>query len=296
MTTAPKGMILALCAYMMWSCFPFYFKQLHAYDSVEIIVHRVWWTFVCLLVFIGISSHWHFIKTLKDNPKWLGLTFVSGLLIATNWLTYVWAVNHDKILDASLGYFISPLMGIALSFFLLKEKLRIWQLLACALALIAVILQVIWLGVLPIVAISLAITFSFYGVLHKKTPLDAVSALFLETVLILPFCVIWLMTHDVASRHLSLWLSSQIGLLMVAGPVTLVPLLLYNKATKLLNFNTLSFMQYITPSSIFMIAIFYYHESFDSKRMIIFVLIWLGLIIYSIDLIKHRKVVQKGEK
>lgn len=120
-----KGIILGLTAYVIWSLFPFYFKQLSAYDAVEVIGHRLIWTFVILLIFLIIKKHWQAIDLIKQNPKLIIWTFVSGLLIATNWLTYVWAVSHDKIIDASLGYFISPLMGVALSFFLLKERLRL---------------------------------------------------------------------------------------------------------------------------------------------------------------------------
>lgn len=211
------------------------------------------------------------------------------MLIAINWLTYVWAVGHDRIIDASLGYFISPLMGVALSFFILKEQLRPLQFLAIALAFIAVLIQVFMLGFLPIVSLLLALSFAFYGLLQKRTPLDSISALFLETAMLVPFCVVWFMTHDVLSSQWSFWVSHDIWLLMLAGPITLIPLLLYNQSTKLVNFNTLSFMQYITPTSVFMIAVFYYHEPLDIKRLFVFGLIWLGLIIFSIDILKNRK-------
>lgn len=288
-TTQQKGMILALIAYAFWSVFPLYFKRLESYDSMEIIVHRAFWTFLFLSLFLLIKRHWHFIATLKANPKWLGLTFVSGFLIACNWLTYVWAVNHDKIIDASLGYFLSPLFGIALSFFVLKERLRALQWLAVVLASLAMLLQIAILGSFPIVALTLAVTFSLYGLLHKKNPLDAVSALFIETALMLPFFLGWLWTHDVATKQLATWQSSDIFWLILSGPITLIPLLAYNRATKLLNFNTLSFMQYISPTAVFLIGVFYYGEAFDLQRLFIFALIWLGLALYTLDLLKHRK-------
>ncbi len=283
-----KGIILGLIAYTIWSLFPFYFKQLSDYNAIEIIGHRLIWTFVILFLFLIIKNHWQAITIIKNQPKIIIWTFISGLLIATNWLTYVWAVNNDKIIDASLGYFISPLMGVALSFFILKERLRPLQIIAITLASIAVGIQVIMLGFLPIVSLLLALSFAFYGLMQKRTPLDSISALFLETAMLVPFCVIWFMTHDVASSQLSFWVSSDIWLLMIAGPVTLIPLLLYNKSTKLVNFNTLSFMQYITPTSVFIIAVFYYHEPIDLKRLMIFAMIWLGLLIFSIDMIKNR--------
>lgn len=289
-TPQNHGMIMGLIAYFIWSCFPFYFKQLHDYHAIEIIAHRIIWTFILLLAFLIIKKHWQDIQTIKQNPKIILWTFISGLLIATNWLTYVWAVANDKIIDASLGYFISPLMGVALSFFILKEKLRPLQIIAIGLALLAVIIQVIMLGFLPIVSLLLALTFAFYGLMQKRTPLSSIFGLFLETALLVPFCVIWLNLNNVASSHLSFWVSKDIWLLSLSGIVTLIPLLLYNKATKLVSFNTLSFMQYITPTSVFMIAVFYYHEPIDIKRLMIFGLIWLGLLVFSVDIIKNRKV------
>lgn len=284
-----KGIILGLTAYVIWSLFPFYFKQLSAYDAVEVIGHRLIWTFVILLIFLIIKKHWQAIDLIKQNLKLIIWTFVSGLLIATNWLTYVWAVSHDKIIDASLGYFISPLMGVVLSFFLLKERLRLLQMIAIILASVSVAIQVVLLGFLPMVSLLLALSFAFYGIMQKLTPLDSISALFLETAMLVPFCVLWFMTHDVASSQPSFWLSDDIWLLMLAGPVTLIPLLLYNQSTKLVSFNTLSFMQYITPTSVFVIAVFYYHEFIDMNRLAVFALIWLALMLFSVDMIKHRK-------
>ncbi|MDO4441744.1 MAG: EamA family transporter RarD [Moraxella sp.] len=288
-TNPQKGILLGLTAYAIWSLFPFYFKELSHYNAIEVIGHRLIWTCVILLIFLIVKRHWQAVALIKQNPKLIIWTFVSGLLIATNWLTYVWAVGHDKIIDASLGYFISPLMGVALSFFILKERLRPLQLLAISLAVVAVGIQVVMLGFLPIVSLLLALSFAFYGLMQKHTPLDSISALFLETALLVPFCVLWFMTHDVPSSKPSFWLSHEIWLLMVAGPVTLIPLLLYNQSTKLVNFNTLSFMQYITPTSVFIIAVFYYHEPIDLKRMMVFGLIWLGLMIFSVDMMRQKK-------
>ncbi len=288
--TQSKGVLLALLAYFIWSCFPFYFKLLDAYHAIEIIVHRIIWTLLALSLVLIAFRRFAWIAILKKEPKWLFLTLLSGLLIATNWLSYVYMVNHDRILEASLGYFISPLMGVALSFLVFKERLRPLQWLALALASLAVIIQMIWLGVFPVMAFVLAISFSVYGVMQRKTPLDALSALFLETVLLTPFCLIWLATHQVASSHWQFWVSGDIWLLMLAGPVTLIPLLLYNSATKLIGFNILSFLQYLTPSAIFIIAVFYYKESFDMQQLFIFGLIWLALALFTVDMVRKHKV------
>lgn len=286
--TRPQGIAMALGAFFIWGAFPLYFKKLVAYDSVEIIGHRIIWTFVCLLIFLTVTRRWQWIGVLKQSPKWLGVTFVSGLIIASNWLTYVWAVNHDQILQASLGYFIGPLVGIALSMLLFGERLRPLQWVAIGFALVSVILQLITLQGLPWVSLILAFSFSIYGTIQRQTPLTAVDAMFLETAMLVPFCLVWFWQSEVASSHLAFWVSPQIPLLMLAGPITLVPLLLFNQSTKKVAYSILSFMNYLTPSFIFLLAVFYYHEPFDQKKLLVFSLIWFGLFLFSLDLWRHR--------
>lgn len=286
--TSRRGIITALGAFFIWGAFPLYFKQLTDYDAVEIIGHRIIWTFVCLLVVIVAARRWQWLSVLKQQPKWIALTFISGLIIATNWLTYVWAVNHDHILEASLGYFIGPLVGVALSMVLFKERLRPLQWVAIGFALVSVIIQVVMLGSLPWVSLILAISFSTYGTIQRQTPLTAIDAMFVETAMLVPICIWWFWQAGVASSQLSFWFTSNIWLLMLAGPITLVPLLLFNYSTKLVAYSILSFMNYLTPTFIFFLAIFYYHEPFDSHRLVVFGLIWFGLLLFSIDLWRHR--------
>ncbi|MDO5651917.1 MAG: EamA family transporter RarD [Moraxella sp.] len=288
-TTTPKGIATALVAFLIWGNFPLYFKLLDGYHAVEIIVHRVVWTFFVLLFVIALGRRNDWLIKIKQNPKWLALTFLAALLIGTNWLIYVWAVNNDKLLEASLGYFIAPLLGIVVSLIVFKERLRVLQKIAVALAALAVLIQLVWLGGLPWVSLILAASFVFYGMIQRKTPFNALDGLFIETALLTPICIIWLMQANVASSHFSFWLSSHVWLLALAGPITLIPLLLYNKSTKMVSFNTLSFMNYITPSLVFLLAVFYYHEVFDTQKMTVFIFIWAGLLVFSIDMIKNRK-------
>lgn len=283
-----KGLMAALLAFLIWGLFPLYFKALEDYHAIEIIAHRIIWTFLLLAVVLMTGKRVAWLSQIRQNPKWLFLTLVSALLIATNWLVYVWAVNHDKVLEASLGYFINPLMGVLLSLIIFKERLRGLQKIAVALAMIAVIFQISVVG-LSWVSLLLPLSFAFYGVLQRKTPFDAIDGLFIETALLLPMALIWLMNADVKSSHLSLWLSSEIWLLSLSGIVTLIPLWLYNKSTKLINFNSLSFLGYISPSLVFLLAVFYYHEAFDIKNLIVFGLIWMGLLVFSVDTLKYRK-------
>ena len=295
--TTRRGILTALIAFSIWGVFPLYFKQLSDYNATEIIGHRIIWTFLCLLVVLVLTKRWQWIETLKQNPRWIVFSFISGLIIATNWLVYVWAVNHDQILEASLGYFIGPLVGVGLSMVLFKERLRTLQWVAIGFALLSVVIQVFMLGSLPWVSLILAFSFSTYGTIQRQTPLTAVDAMFVETTMLVPICLWWFWQADVASSQISFWFTSNIWLLMLAGPITLVPLLLFNKSTKLVAYSILSFMNYLTPTFIFFLAVFYYNEPFDLHRLAVFGLIWLGLLLFSIDLWRHRpsKMLEKEQ-
>lgn len=286
--TTPNGLICALTAFLIWGIFPLYFKELSDYSASEVIVHRIIWTFVVLLFVMIVGRRTQWLATMRQHPRWLAFAFLASLLIASNWLIYVWAVAHNQILEASLGYFINPLFGVLLSVILFGERLRTFQKIAVALATAAILIQILWLGGLSWISLLLPLSFGIYGVIQRQTPFNAIDGLFLETLLLVPLCLGWLLTTDVKSSHLDFWFSYDIWLLTLAGPITLIPLLLYNQATRWVAFNTLSFLNYLTPSIVFLLAIFYYHEGFDIKKLLVFSLIWLGLIIYSIDLIKHK--------
>ncbi len=286
--TTPNGLICALTAFLIWGIFPLYFKELSDYSASEVIVHRIIWTFVVLLFVMIVGRRTQWLAMMRQHPRWLAFAFLASLLIASNWLIYVWAVAHNQILEASLGYFINPLFGVLLSVILFGECLRTFQKIAVALATAAILIQILWLGGLSWISLLLPLSFGIYGVIQRQTPFNAIDGLFLETLLLVPLCLGWLLTTDVKSSHLDFWFSYDIWLLTLAGPITLIPLLLYNQATRWVAFNTLSFLNYLTPSIVFLLAIFYYHEGFDIKKLLVFSLIWLGLIIYSIDLIKHK--------
>lgn len=294
--TTSKGILTALLAFIIWGSFPLYFKQLAQYDPLEIIAHRIIWTFLFLLLFILVTKRFTWIRQFKKQPKWLFFTFFSGLIITSNWLTYVWAVNNDRLLEASLGYFMSPLLGVMLSLIVLQEKLRKLQWVAIAVATIAVAIQMILLGKLPWVSLILALSFGIYGIMQRKTPLMTIDALFVETALVVPVAFYWLSINQFQSSELTFWFSSEIWLLMLAGPITLTPLLLFNKSTKMVAYSILSFMNYLTPSFVFLLAVFYYHEPFDSNKLMVFSMIWVGLLIFSIDLWQNRpsKLAKKG--
>ena len=286
--TTRRGIITALIAFFIWGAFPLYFKQLSDYNATEIIGHRIVWTFTCLLIVLVVTKRWQWIDTLKKNPIWIAYSFISGIIIAINWLTYVWAVNHDQILEASLGYFIGPLVGVGLSMILFKERLRTLQWVAIGFALLSVVIQVVMIASLPWISLILAFSFSTYGTIQRQTPLTAVDAMFVEMAMLLPIFLAWFWQSDVASSDIGFWFTPSIWLLMLAGPITLIPLLMFNKSTKLVAYSILSFMNYLTPTFIFFLAVFYYNEPFDLHRLAVFGLIWLGLLLFSIDLWRHR--------
>ena len=286
--TTRRGIITALIAFFIWGAFPLYFKQLSDYNATEIIGHRIVWTFTCLLIVLVVTKRWQWIDTLKKNPRWIAYSFISGIIIAINWLTYVWAVNHDQILEASLGYFIGPLVGVGLSMILFKERLRTLQWVAIGFALLSVVIQVVMIASLPWISLILAFSFSTYGTIQRQTPLTAVDAMFVKTAMLLPIFLAWFWQSDVASSDIGFWFTPSIWLLMLAGPITLIPLLMFNKSTKLVAYSILSFMNYLTPTFIFFLAVFYYNEPFDLHRLAVFGLIWLGLLLFSIDLWRHR--------
>jgi len=285
-----RGYILGLTAYVIWGIFPLYFKLLASVPAAEIIVNRVLWSalFGSLLLLVWKHPGWW--QELRDNPKRLGVLTISGLLIAANWLTYVWAVNNDRMVEASLGYYINPLVNVLLGLLLLGERLRPLQWLAVALAAAGVAQQVWQLGSLPWVSLLLALTFGFYGLLRKRVAVAALPGLALETWLLLPLALAWLALHgDAASRQAAFWSSAPALWLALSGPVTLVPLLCFNAAARQLPYATLGFLQYIAPTLVLLQAVLLYDEPLPTSKLLAFACIWLALALYSWDAWRHSR-------
>ena len=273
------GYILGLSAYIIWGLFPIYFKLLASVPAAEIIVNRVLWSalFGSLLLLVWKHPGWW--QELRDNPKRLAVLTVSGLLIAANWLTYVWAVNNDRMLEASLGYYINPLVNV-----LLGERLRRLQWVAVGLAAVGVAQQVWQVGSLPWVSLALALTFGFYGLIRKQAPVKALPGLVVETWILVPIAIGWLLMHPEAnSAHAEFWASSEAWLLVAAGPATLIPLVCFNAAARHLPYTTLGFMQYLAPTIVLILAVTLYGEHLSESTLIAFMFIWAGLLVYSID-------------
>lgn len=279
-----RGYLLGLSAYIIWGLFPLYFKAIQSVPAVEIIVHRVLWSalFGSLLLLVWKHPGWW--RELRDNPRRLGILVLSGALIAGNWLTYVWSVNNGRMLEASLGYYINPLINVLLGMLILGERLRRLQWLAVAMAAVGVAQQVWQVGSLPWVSLVLALSFGFYGLIRKQAPVAALPGLVVETWMLVPLALGWLLLHPAAtSAQGAFYTSSEALWLMAAGPVTLVPLVCFNAAARHLPYTTLGFLQYLAPTLVLLQAVLLFDEHLSPSTLVAFMFIWAGLAIYSVD-------------
>jgi chloramphenicol-sensitive protein RarD len=279
-----RGYILGLSAYIIWGLFPLYFKAIQSVPALEIIVHRAIWSALFGAALLLVWKHPGWFRELRENPKRFGVLAGSGMLIAANWLVYVWAVNNGRMLEASLGYYINPLVNVLLGMLILGERLRRLQWVAVLLAAVGVAQQIWQVGALPWVSLTLALTFGFYGLIRKQAPVAALPGLVVETWLLLPLAVGWLLLNpSAASAQASFWSSPEALWLMAAGPITLVPLVCFNAAARNLPYTTLGFLQYLAPTLVMLQAIFLFGEHFDPSKLLAFSFIWAGLFIYSVD-------------
>lgn len=275
-------LLAAGLAYTMWGLFPLYFRQLQNVGALEIVLHRSIWALAFILVLLAATRRFAWLAPVLRERRQLMLFSLSALLLSANWLVYVWATNHDHVIDASLGYFINPLVSVLLGSVVLRERLQPLQWLAVALAATGVLWLTVQAGQPPWIALSLALSFGFYGLLRKTAPLGAVEGLALETLLLAPFALAalawWTWRGDSALAQASpatwFWL-------LMAGPMTAVPLLLFASGARRLRLATLGLMQYIAPTIQFGLGVWLYKEPFSAARLAGFAAIWLGLALYT---------------
>lgn len=281
-----QGLFFAFAAYFMWGLAPIYFKALDGIGAVDILLHRVVWSFAFILLIIMLVTGFGKLKKLFKDPKKLVLLGATSLLIAFNWLLFIWAVNNDHMLDASLGYYINPLLNVLLGTVFLGERLRKLQWAAVAIAFVAVMVEVIAFGAIPWISLALASSFGVYGLMRKKINIDAISGLFVETLFLLPFALIYLLLIDSSSLSFIDGDWAFIALIVSAGIVTTLPLLSFSAAAIRIPLSTLGFIQYIGPSLMLLLAVFYYGEAFELQKAFTFGLIWLALVVYTFDSVK----------
>ncbi len=278
------GMLYAAAAYAAWGLFPVYFKALQSVAPTEILMHRMLWSLLFLAAIIAWRRQWAWLGEVMRRPKVLAGFAASALLLSSNWFIYIWAVNDGRVVDASLGYFINPLFNVLLGFLLLRERLRPVQWTAVALAAAGVA----WLtwqgGQLPWVALTLAVTFGLYGLLRKTAALGALEGLALETLLLFPLALAYLVVLTVQGRngfaHAPLPLQL---LLAAAGPITAIPLLLFAAGARRIPLSVLGLLQYIGPTLQLLLGVWLYHEPFGGARLFGFALIWGALAVYSLE-------------
>ncbi len=281
-----EGLIFGVAAYTLWGAFPVFLKALDDVSAMEILAHRIIWSVPFGAVLIALRKQWGEVARAFTNRHVLIMLAISAVAISFNWLIYVWAVINDRVLEASLGYYINPLMYVAAGVFIMGEKLRVAQIIAVALAALGVSVLTIGAGVFPWVSLGLALLFTVYGYLRKTAPVGAMPGLFIETTLLTPIAVIYLLWLMSAGGAVFLNQSGgKDALLILAGPVTVIPLVLFALSARRLNLTTVGFLQYIGPTLQFALGI-YYGEPFTTAHAICFGLIWTALAIFSFDAIR----------
>ncbi|MDJ0699239.1 MAG: EamA family transporter RarD [Woeseiaceae bacterium] len=282
------GVLLGLGAYTLWGVFPVYFKLVAEVAPLEVLTHRIVWAVPFGALIILARSQWREVVRAFSDPRtvaWLALAAVS---IAANWLIYIWAVQNDRILESSLGYYINPLMYVVAGIWIFSESLSRLQLIAVLSAAIGVAVLTISLGEFPWVAVSLAALFTAYGVIRKQAPVGAMPGLFVETVLLfLPALVfmLWLGTQ----RRLEFGNETSMTLMLLsAGPITVVPLVLFAFAAKRLELVTIGFMQFLGPTLQFLIGL-WYGERLTTAHIICFGFVWAAVVVFSIDALQKQR-------
>lgn len=277
------GVMCAIAAYTMWGIAPMYFKQLQMMPAMEVLMHRVVWSAVILVGLIAGMRQWPKVVAAVCSRRVMLVLFAAGILLGANWLLFIWAINNDHILDASLGYYINPLLNVFLGRLFLGERLRLFQKVAVVLAVIGVSILILSYGQFPWIALVLAGSFSVYGLLRKQVAVDSLPGLFIETLMMLPLALgYWVFFASSYSAmpdnplSLNLWL-------LAAGVVTTAPLLCFTAAARRIMYSTLGFFQYIGPTLMFFLAVYLYDEPLQEARLVTFGFVWAALVIFSLD-------------
>lgn len=278
------GGLYSFLAFLIWGLSPLYWRALHSVSAFEIILHRIIWSFVVLIplaLFFGQGSE---LKKTMKCPRDLSVLLLTSILVGANWLIYIWAVNNGKVLQASLGYYINPLVNVLLGVLFLKERLRIAQAVAVLLALTGVTVLTLHQGEFPWISLSLAMTFGFYGLIRKVIAVGSLTGLTIETFLLTLPALVWVFATHVNQTGTFLNAGIKTDLLLAGtGILTATPLLLFNLGAKRITLSTLGFIQYTAPTGMLILGIVAFNEPFSITQAITFGFIWSALAIYSTD-------------
>ena len=289
MNNAREGLIAGLICYLLWGVFPVYFKLVEIVPTIEVLLHRVIWAVPFGALIIYLRRQWPEVRRALTHRVMLGWLLASALCISVNWYIYIYAVQTEQIFQASLGYYINPLIFVLAGVILFGERLRQPQLAAVALAAIGVLVLTVSGGEFPAIALSLALLFAAYGVIRKRVVIGAMPGLFVETLVLLPIALVWLAALARAGDMVFGTTGPGMNvLLLIAGPLTVIPLLFFALAARRLSLTTIGFMQFLAPTLQFCVGL-YYGEELTLPRTICFVCIWCAVVVFSIDAIRQSR-------
>lgn len=295
--SAAVGVAYGLGAFVAWGLCPIYFKAVAHVPAEEVLAHRVVWSVLFLLIVIMATGRRDSLAAVLRQPQVLRMLMLSTLLIAVNWFVFIWAIARNELMQASLGYFINPLMNVLLGFLFFRERLRSWQKVSVVLAAIGVLYLTINYGRFPWIALVLATSFGFYGLVRKVAKVGPMVGLTLETGMLLPLAIVYLVVVNTQGQGTFLAGSRADDLLLAsAGVVTAVPLLWFTNAARRLRLSTVGFLQYLAPTGQFLLAVFAYGEAFSRTHAIAFSCIWAALLIYSVDTVLAQRRRMAHEK
>ncbi len=279
-----RGVLYALGAYLLWGLFPVYFKLVAAVPALEILAHRIAWSLLLVLGLLGLRRDWGWVGALARQPQQLRWFIASAALVSVNWGLYIWAVNSQRVVDASLGYFINPLVNVAIGALLLHERLRPAQWVAVAIAGAGVAWLTATAGAPPWIGLLLAFSFAGYGLLRKQAPLGAMEGFALEVTLLFPLALAYLLWLAVqGAEHFTQAPWSLQALLALSGPVTAVPLLLFAAGARRIPFSTLGLLQYVAPTLQLLLGVWLFKEPFAGAKVAGYALVWLALAVFTAD-------------
>ncbi|MET3130141.1 chloramphenicol-sensitive protein RarD [Oxalobacteraceae bacterium GrIS 1.11] len=279
------GVLFAALAFFCWGLFPLYFHALGAVPPLEILAHRMLWSLLFLGIVLSARRQWSWVRQVAGQPRVIGGFVASALLLSGNWFIYIWAVNNGHVIDASLGYFITPLLNVTLGFLLLHERPRRIQWLAIGLAACGVAWLAWQTGQMPWIALALALTFGGYGLLRKTAKLGALEGLSFETMILFPLAlayVLWLSWHG-RNTFLNSDSDTLRWLLLASGPITAIPLLMFASGARRIPLSALGLLQYISPTMQLLLGVWMFHETFTAQRLSGFLAIWTALALYATE-------------
>jgi len=283
-----QGAVLAVGAYGLWGLIPLYFKLVADIAPVEVLAHRMLWSFVVLAVVLTALQGWGGVAGVFRERRLVLILATSAVLLALNWLTFIYAVASEQVLQSSLGYFLNPLVTVLLGVVFLGERLTVMQKLAVALAAVGVLVFVVAVGQLPWIALVLAVTFSFYGLLHKTMPVGSMTGVTMETLILMPLGLGYVVFLHGAGANTAPD-AAAVGLLSLSGLATAAPLVLFAAAARRLRLSTLGMVQYLTPSLQFLLAVVAFKEPFSTPQLVSFLCIWTAIALYTADSVRSSR-------